>query len=159
MAASYSVISQTPTIQVLSPTEVIDAQIVEFVTHPTGITAQRIIPLAKWQAGDAAAWIQPLADAIEGMISGGLASYATWQQAIDPGTGLLTDVIQFVVTYDPGDGRPIQEAFASVPVASLTLDSQFGGVLATYFGGGSSTLDPVQAVRDVYDTLVATAAL
>jgi hypothetical protein len=159
MAQSYTVIAQTPTVQVLSPTQVIDAQIVEFVTHPSGVSAQRVVPLAQWEAGDAAGWIQPLADAIEGMISGGLASYASWVQQIDPATGLLADAIAFVVTYDPGDGRPIQEAIATIPVAALTLDTQFGGVLASYFGGGSSTLDPVQAVRDVYDQLVATTNL
>lgn len=159
MAASYTVLAQTPTVQVLSANEVIDAQVIEFITHPSSVIAQRIVPLAQWTAGDAAGWIEPLATAIENMIAGGLASYASWVQTIDPATGLLADAIAFVVTYNPGDGRPIQEAIATVPVSALTLDTQFGGVLASYFGGGSSTLDPVQAVRDVYDQLVATANL
>lgn len=159
MADQYIVLNQTPATQVLGPQEVIDVERVEFVTKPTGIYAQRLVPRAAWQDGGAAAWIAPLAQAIENMIAGGLASYATWVQAADPATSLLTDAMDFVVTYDPGDGRPIQEAIATVPLAALTVDSQFGGVLATYFGGGSTALDPQQAVRDVYDALVATAAL
>ena len=153
------IVDQSPVTQVLGPTQVVDAERVEFVTKPTGIYAQRIVPLAAWNQQGAAAWIAPLADAIENMIAGGLASYASWLQTVDPGTGLLTDAVAFIVTYDPGDGRPVMSAEAVVPVASLTVDTQFGGVLASYFGGGSTALDPVQTVRDVYDNLVATAAL
>ena len=159
MAASYVIVAQSPVTQVLGPTQVIDAERVEFVTKPSGVYAQRIVPLSAWAAQGAAGWIAPLADAIENMIAGGLASYATWLQTVDPADGLLTDAIAFIVTYDPADGRPVMSAEAIVPVASLTLDTQFGGVLASYFGGGSTTLDPVQTVRDVYDNLVATAAL
>ena len=159
MADSFEVVDQSPVTQVLGPNQVIDAERVEFVTKPSGVYAQRIVPLAAWQAEGSAAWIAPLADAIEGMIAGGLASYATWVQTVDPASGLLTDAISFVVTYDPGDGRPVMSAEATVPVASLTVDTQFGGVLSTYFGGGSTALDPQQTVRDVYDALVATAGL
>lgn len=159
MASSFVIVDQSPVTQVLGPTQVIDAERVEFVTKPSGIYAQRIVPLTAWNAEGAAAWVAPLADAIENMIAGRLASYATWLQTVDPGTGLLTDAIAFIVTYDPGDGRPVMSAEAIVPVASLTVDTQFGGVLASYFGGGTSSLDPAQTVRDVYDRLVATAAL
>lgn len=159
MADSYRIVDQSPVTQVLGPTQVVDAERVEFVTKPSGVYAQRIVPLTAWNAEGSAAWIEPLAVAIENMIAGGLASYATWLQTIDPASGLLTDSIAFIVTYDPGDGRPVMSAEAIVPVASLTLDTQFGGVLASYFGGGSTALDPQQTVRDVYDNLVATAAL
>lgn len=159
MADSYVIVDQSPVTQVLGPTQVVDAERVEFVTKPHGVYAQRIVPLAAWNDQGAAAWVQPLADAIENMIAGGLASYASWLQTVDPASGLLTDSIAFIVTYDPGDGRPAMSAEAIVPVASLTLDTQFGGVLASYFGGGSTALDPQQTVRAVYDNLVATAGL
>lgn len=159
MAASFVVLNQSPATQIIGPQQSVDVERVEFVTKPTGIYAQRLVPRTAWADGGAAAWIAPLADAIEGVIAGGLASYATWVQEADPATSLLVDSMAFVVTYDPGDGRPIQEAVATVPLAALTVDTQFGGVLATYFGGGSTALDPQQAIRDVYDALVATAGL
>jgi hypothetical protein len=154
----YTVVDQSPATQILGPNDILNGQRVEFVTKPTGIYAQRIVPMDKWLAGDTEGWISPLAEAIENMIAGGLASYATWIQTVEPGSHLLADSISFVVTYDPGDGRPVMSAEANVPVASLTVDTQFGGVLASYFGGGASSLDPQQTVRDVYDRLVATAA-
>jgi hypothetical protein len=159
VAASFVVVDQSPVTQVLGPNQVIDAERVEFVTRPSGIYAQRIVPLAAWESEGSAAWVEPLATAIENMIAGGLASYATWVQTVDPATGLLADSISFVVTYDPGDGRPVMSAEATVPVASLTVDTAFGGVINSYFGGGSAALDPQQEVRNVYDALVATAAL
>jgi hypothetical protein len=154
----YVVVDQSPVTQILGPNNILSGERVEFVTKPSGIYAQRIVPLPKWEEGDTEGWITPLAEAIENMISGGLASYATWLQTVDPASGLLADAISFIVTYDPGDGRPVMSAEASVPVASLTVDTAFGGVLNSYFGGGSSSLDPQQTVRDVYDRLVATAA-
>src|SRR4051794_4250166 len=107
MADNYVAVDQSPATQVLGPNQILDAERVEFVTKPSGVYAQRLVPRTAWEAEGSAAWIAPLATAIENMISGGLASYATWLQAIDPGTDLLTDAIEFVVTYDPGDGRPV----------------------------------------------------
>jgi hypothetical protein len=159
MADSYVVVDQVPIVQVLGPNNVIDAERVEFVTKPSGVYAQREVPIQAWNAQGADAWIAPLAEAIEGMISSGLASDASFVQDVVDGTNLLRDFIEFVVTYDPGDGRPIMAALARVPAAALTVDTGFGGVLATYFGGSSTALDPQQAVRDVYDNLVATANL
>lgn len=159
MAGSFVVVSQASATQVLGPNQVIDIERVGFVTKPSGVYAERMVPRDAWQQQGSAAWIAPLADAIENMISGGLATSASWVQDIDPGTGLLVDAIEFVVTYDPQDGRPIQEALATVPVSALTLDTQFGGVLATYFGGSSGGLDPQQTVSDVYNALVATTNL
>lgn len=159
MAGSYVVVDQAPVVQVLGPNQVIDAERVEFVTKPSGVYAIREVPLAAWEAEGSAAWIAPLADAIENMIAGGLATDASFVQDTVEGTNLLRDFIEFVVTYDPQDGRPVMSALARVPVASLTLDTGFGGTLATYFGGSSASLDPAETVRAVYDALVATANL
>lgn len=159
VASSYFVIDQSPATQVLGQNQVLDAERVEFTTRPSGIYGQRLVPLAAWNEQGADAWIAPLAEAVENLIAGGLASYATWVQIVDPTTELLADAFEFIVTYDPGDGRPIMSATALVPVTALTIDTGFSGVLATYFGGSSSTLDPAQTLRDVYDRLVATANL
>jgi hypothetical protein len=158
VASWGSVVSQTPGTQVLSPTQVLDIMRVGFVTSPTGVYAERMVPVAAWKAGGAADWIAPLATAIEDMISGGLASYAYWGQEVDPATNLLADFVSFVVTYDPGDGRPVQEAIATVPVADLTTDVQFFDV-GRFFPGqtGAPSQSPQDVVRATYDRLVATA--
>ena len=153
MADSYFVLDQSPATQVLGQNQVLDAIRVEFTTRPTGIYGQRLVPRAAWQTEGADAWVAPLAQAVENLISGGLATYATWVQTIDDSTDLLADAFEFIVAYDPGDGRPMQSATATVPVTALTADTGFAGALATYFGGSGSTLDPAQTLRDVYDRL------
>jgi hypothetical protein len=159
MADNYQVVSQRESVQVLSQTQVADVEIVGFVTKPSGIYAERVVPLAAWQAQGAASWIEPLASAIEGLISGGLASSGTFVQDVDA-SGLLADFIDFTVSYTPSDGGVLQMTTeVRIPVNALTIDQSFGGALATYFGGSSSTLDPAQALRDAYDTLQATAGL
>lgn len=159
MAASFIVVSQDPETQVFGDNTVAEMMRVGFVTKPSGVAGSRLVPRQAWNEQGTAAWIQPLAESIENLISGGLASYATYVQIVEPNTGLIADAFEFVVTYDPGDGRPLQQATTTVPITALTADTGFGGVLNTYFGGGGSALDPAQALRDTYDDLVATANL
>jgi len=150
MADNYTVVSQRRTVQVLSPQEVIDVEEVGFITKPSGVYAQREVPLAAWSAEGAAAWIGPLATAIEGLISGGLATSASFVQDVDD-SGLLTDYVEFVVTYTPTDGLGLpMSTFVRVPVNALTLDTQFGTFLGT---------SPADQLRAAYDALVATAGL
>lgn len=152
MAANYVVTSQEPSTQVLGPNEVLSTMTVGFVTSPHGVRAYREVPRTAWASGGAAAWIAPLATAIENLIDGGLASGASFVQDIDPATGLLTDAIEFVVSYDPPPpALGPMTATAVVPVDDLTLDTSFGS-----FVQGA---DPAQTLRDAYDQLVATAKL
>lgn len=149
MADTYQVISQVPSVQVLSPSEVVDTMEVGFVTIPSGVYAQRSVPRAAWSTGGSAAWVGPLASAIEGLFSGGLASGATFVQDVDPGTGLLADAIEFIVTYTPPPpGIGTSSATVTIPVNHLTLDTSFGG-----FVTGS---DPAQLLSDAYNQLVST---
>lgn len=159
MASWGNVISQVEETTFIPPSTVLDTIRIGFVTRPSGVIGERVVPRTAWASGGAGDWIAPLANAVEDLIAGGLASYASYVQQVDPSTQLVADAFTFVVTYDPGDGRPVQEAEATIPVAALTADTQFGGVFASYFGGGSSALDPAQTLRDVYDRLVATANL
>jgi hypothetical protein len=160
VADNYTVVSQRRTVQVLSPTQVADVEEVGFVTHPTGIYAQREVPYQAWAAEGAGSWIGTLATAIENLISGGLATTAMFVQDVDT-TGLLTDYLDFTVSYTPssGPGLPMTTT-VRVPVNALTQDQSFGGAIDTYFGGSASpTTDPAQALRDAYDALQATAGL
>lgn len=155
--ASYAVVSQRPTVQVLSGGNVADVQEVGFVTSPSGVYGQTEVPRSAWLAEGSDTWIQPIAQAIEDLISGGLASYMTFVQDVDPVSGLLVGYYDVTVTYDPGDGRPVQVGSVRVSLSSLTLDTGFGSFLTP--APGQATGDPVQLVRDAYDALVATANL
>lgn len=152
MAANYRVVSQTPSVQVLSANEVIDTMEVGFVTAPSGVYAQRSVPRSAWKDGGAGAWIGPLATSIENLISGGLASGAVFVQDVDASSGLLKDAMQFTVLYDaPPPAVAPMTTTVTIPVDMLTLDTQFGG-----FVEGA---DPAQTLRDAYDELVHTANL
>jgi len=148
MAANYTNVTARRTVQVLGPTEVIDVEEVGFYTIPTNIYAQVEVPYQAWLSEGPAAWVEPLATAIEGMISGGLATGGTFVQDVDA-SGLLTDYIEFTVTYTPttGLGLPFTTA-VDVPVAALTLDTGLGAYT------GTSAADLVSAA---YNQLVATA--
>lgn len=152
MADSYVVTSQEPSVQVLGPNEVLNTETVGFITKPSGVRAYREVPRTAWDAGGAAAWIAPLATAIEDLISSGAATGASFVQDIDPATGLLTDGIEFVVSYTPPPPAigPMT-ATVVIPVNRLTLDTQFGA----FIEGGS----PADQLGAAYDQLRATANL
>lgn len=136
--------------QVLSPQQVIDVEEVGFITSPSGIYAQREVPYTAWSQEGADAWIAPLATAIEDLISGGLASSASFVQDVDD-SGLLTDYIEFTVTYTPNTGLGLpMSTFVRIPVNALTLDTQFGTFTGT---------SPADQLSAAYQALVATAGL
>lgn len=150
MADNFQVVSQRRTVQILSATEVIDVEEVGFVTKPSGVYAQREVPIAAWASEGAGAWIEPLAAAIEGLISGGLASGATFVQSVDD-TGLLTNAIAFVVTYTPPSGIPgPMQTTVEIPVNALTLDTSFGTFTGT---------SPADRLDAAFQALVYTANL
>lgn len=151
MAAGYTVVSQSKTVQVLSANQVIDVEEVGFVTSPSGVYAQRLVPFAAWAAQGAAAWIAPLAQAIEDLIAGGLAIGGQFVQDVDPVSQLLADFVEFTVAYDPGGGVLPMTTQVRVSVEALTADSAFGAFVPG--------LDPAKQLRDAYDALAATAAL
>lgn len=150
MATDYTVVSQRRTVQVLSQTQVADVEEVGFISHPSGTYAQREVPYISWLASGSDAWIEPLAAAIEGLFSGGLASAASFVQDVDT-NGLIADFLDFTVTYQPtgGLGLPMSTE-VRIPVTALTLDTQFGSFLGT---------SPADQLRAAYDALVATANL
>jgi hypothetical protein len=150
MAASYTVVSQRRTVQVLSQTQVADVEEVGFITHPTGIYSQREVPIQAWQTDGAGPWIGTLADAIEGLISGGLATGAVFVQDVDA-SGLIADFMDFTVSYTPpgGIGLPMT-SIVRVPINALTLDTSFGSFTGT---------SPADMLSAAHDALVYTAGL
>jgi hypothetical protein len=148
MAGNYRNVVARPSIRVLSETQVIDTEEVGFVTIPSGVYAQREVPRTAWLAEGAAAWVGPLATAIENLMAGGLATSASFVQDVDD-SGLIADYLDFLVSYTPPGGLGFTlTATVRINVNALTLDIGFGS-----FVGG----DPAQQLRDAYDRLVATA--
>lgn len=148
--ATYSIITERRTVQVLSQTQAVDVQEVGFYSYPSGTYAQVVVPIAAWRANGPAAWVQPLADAIEGLIPGSGATSATFAQEADD-SRLLADFLDFTVTYTPttGLGLPLSTV-VRVPIGYLTLDQ----AIAT--AGG---LSPAEMIGDAYRRLVDDAGL
>src|SRR6266516_3064603 len=54
MADSFSVVTQLRSVRVIGPTQVVDVELVGFVTHPTEIYAEYPVPLDLWRDGNVA---------------------------------------------------------------------------------------------------------
>jgi hypothetical protein len=158
MADNYVTGPTTSTVQVLSPTQVIEVEYVPFVTKPSAVSAWRYVPIDAWTAEGASAWIEPLASAIEALISGGLASYAVMIEDVDPTTNLLTDYLEVTVSYASPSGFT-STTVVDVPATLLTLDTGFFGVLSGGPGGAGGLQSPADMLRAAYDQLEATANL
>ena len=148
--ATYQIITERRTVHVLSQTQVVDSQEIGFNSLPSGTYCQVLVPVAAWKANGPAAWVQPLADAIEGLIPGSGATSATFTQDVDA-SGLLTDFLDFTVTYTPtgGVGLPLSTV-VRIPVAYLTLDQ----AIAT-----AGHIAPAELIGDAYHRLVTDAGL
>lgn len=119
MAGSFTVVSQTPDVQVLSPTQVLDVERVGFVTHPTGIYAEVPVFRQAWLQESQEANLAAYADAIEGLIANGLATDGSYANDLDA-NGLLVDYIDFVVTYVPPNPLiPPMTATVRIPLGTL----------------------------------------
>lgn len=149
MASNFTVVSQRSTVQVLAANQVIKVEEVGFATKPSGVYAQVYVPWAEWEADHGTPYISALATGIEDLIAGGLADGGAFVQDIDPSTGLLTDYIDFTVSYSPSGVALPMTTTVRVPVTLLGVDTGFGGFLS----GGSAT----DMLRAAYDALVATA--
>lgn len=127
MAGPYTVQSQLKSVQVLSPSQVIDVEVLGATTIPSGVYFEVSVPLASWSAGAFDAFLSPVATAIEQRLSGGSADAASWRQDVDD-TGLLTDYIDFVVSITPPAGTTgPMSTVVSVPMNLLTADISIGG--------------------------------
>lgn len=148
--ATYQIVTERPTVQVLSQTQTVNVQEVGFYSYPSGTYCQVVVPTQAWKANGPAAWVQPLADAIEGLIPGSGATAASFVQDVDQ-SNLIADFLDFTVTYTPttGLGLPLTTV-VRVPIAYLTLDQ----AIAT--AGG---LSPAEMIGTAYKRLQDDASL
>src|SRR5690348_731598 len=148
--ATYTIVTERPTVQVLSQTQTVNVQEVGFYSYPSGTYCQVVVPTAAWAANGPAAWVQPLADAIEGLIPGSGATAASFVQDVDS-SNLIADFLDFTVSFTPttGLGLPLTTV-VRIPIAYLTLDQ----AIAT--AGG---LSPTEMIGAAYSRLQADAGL
>lgn len=148
--ATYQIITERRTVHVLSQTQVVDAQEIGFNSLPSGTYCQVLVPAAAWAANGPAAWVQPLADAIEGLIPGSGATSAAFVQDVDE-SKLLIDYLDFTVTYTPttGLGLPLSTV-VRIPIGYLTLDPAIAV---------AGHIAPAELIGDAYKRLVADASL
>lgn len=150
MAASYSVVSQQRTVQVISPTLVRDVQQVGINTHPTGVYLEYPIDLIEWRATLGAGTLGAIAEQVEGMIANTPAVAASFLEDVDD-NGLLVGFLDVVVAYDPPDNRP-----RMTTAVLIDLDT-FAAASDPFFGRLAGAPEPT--IYEAYDKLVATANL
>jgi hypothetical protein len=144
---NYLVQSQRRTVQVLSPSQVLDVEEIGATTTPSGIYFQMAVPYESWLAVGSDAFLTPLATAIENEISSGQATGAVWRQDVDD-AGLLTDFIDFTVTIPPAAGRTgPMSTIVSVPTNLLVGDPAFFNLtVAPLFANAISALQATAAL-------------
>lgn len=141
--ASYTLLSSYTTVQVLSPTLASEGLYCTIQSAPSGSIVQRFVPQASFDSDQGRGLLESLATAIEDVISGGTAISASGSQEVDD-SGLLADVVVFVVEYTPP--TPTVGALTttvSVPVNVLTADTSFGSFLT-----GGTALERIQSAHD-----------
>lgn len=131
----YALISSYDTVQVVSPTQAVDALYCTIRTTGSGSIVNRTVPQAEFVQDQGAGILNSLATAVDDAISGGLATAAVGSQGIDA-SGLLFDAVTFTVTYVPSytTAAPLT-ATVEIPVDVLTADTSFG----SFITGGSAT--------------------
>ena len=155
MAEQYTLIGSYPTVQVVSPQQVVDVLRIGFRTIPSGVVAYANAP-GKKAAGQSAGafvaqlaslYIGPLALGIERAMGLGYIAAATHEEDVTA-AGLLTDLISFVVEYDPDSISQPGPFQIEVRIPIFAFDEP------TFFG--ALVLDPL---NEAYAELQALAGL
>lgn len=151
MANSYSVVAQSPDVQVLGPTSVMDVQRVTIRTRPSGALLEYPVPAIIWPDAGGAQILESLAAGVEQMIAEGLAVSAAYVNDLDA-SGLLVDYVEFTVQLRDAAGHLLpQTTTARVPEELF-----IAGTDPFAFG---LIGDAVAILQTAYDNLAKTAAL
>lgn len=144
----YVLESSFDTVQVLSSTSAVDVIYCTIRTSGSGSVVQEAIAKSQFVANQGAGELNTLADAVDGAISGGLASFAVGTQGVDA-AGLIYDAVTFTVQYvPPGPTFAPITTTVEIPVGILTLDP----AIALHLPGGNTT-ERLQAAYDQLRTL------
>jgi hypothetical protein len=147
----YIVLDTQTTIQVISPTTVLDIEYVTASTTPTGVIFAYPLLEETWQANGGGETLGNIATAIENLVTSNHVVGGSNSQDLD-NSGLLVDYVDLIVEYDPPNGLPLQST-VSVPISAFVgTELGIGGIVIP----GIET--PEQYVEAEYDRLVALVA-
>lgn len=148
MASGYVRLGSDTTVRVLSQTDVIDVQAVKIRTTPSGVFCVVPVPLADFNAGHEASYLQTTADLVEGILGATpdpgqtLASSAIYVQTQDA-SGLLAGFLTFKVAYvKPGSFAAPFTQDVTIPMTSFETAAAFDAPLP----GGT----PLQLLEAAY---------
>jgi hypothetical protein len=154
MADSFYPLDSYRSVQVNTPTQVQDVEVVTVATVPSGIQFTYAIPLTVWKADSGVPTLNLMSEYLEGFAPEHHVVGGTPSQDFDA-NNLLTDYVDLIVEYDrSATGLSPLQGIASVPIAAVVVYS--AGAAAQGFGGGIP--DPQGIVDDEYNRLAALAA-
>ena len=138
--------SQT-VVQVLGPSLATESLFVTFRSYPSGSVLLKTIPTTVFEAGDGGPLIRGLGDAVESILTEGVAIAAAGTQGVDK-SGLIFDAVTFTVEYVPPVEIPGQiTGNVQINVLIITADTSLLG------GGGVESAS--QLIADERDRLAA----
>lgn len=133
----YTVLGSFATVQVTSPTTVVDVLRISFRTTPSGVVASANVPyrnLVGFTSADAdqaaSIFIGPLADGIERLMGSGMVAGAVGTEDVDA-SGLLVDYVDVTVQYvstNPNAPGPFQSVIR-IPVFAFDEPSFFDALV------------------------------
>jgi hypothetical protein len=124
MAANYVTSGSYQTVRVLSQTTVVAVEAIGIYTKPSDVYMVVQVPLAAYQAGNAASYLDFAAVEVEAIIAANpqagqsLVSGVSYIQDIDS-SGLLSAFLDFTVSYTPLSGY--QTTFAQIVREPMSL--------------------------------------
>ncbi len=118
--ATYGLVASETTVQVISPTVVVDIEYVTIQTQPSGVIASLPVIRQEFNQGTAGPLLQDYANNIELMMSQPHVIAGQGSQTLDS-NGLLADNVVFTVQYVPAGGTASSvTAEAVVPTRLLS---------------------------------------
>lgn len=141
--ASYQLQSSYDTVQVLSPTSVIDVLYCTIATGRHGAIVQYTVPKKEFQADQGAVILGLFADAVDTLLDAPFVTGATGAQDIDA-SGLLMDEVIFTIEYTPPTpAAGTITTTAALPVTVVVQDQSLAGLQP-----GGSAFDQLTTVYD-----------
>lgn len=151
MAKDYVVAGSRQSVQVISQTEVQPVQLVSIYTQPNGSYVVVPVPLAAWQAGQWASYVEPIAANIEELWKQTVISATNYVQDVDT-SGLLASYVDFTVQLHDANKVPLPyTTVVRIPLSQLASK--------TFFGKPSGGTAPSTAILSAFAQLEKTAGL